>query len=420
MRRRAMASWAALLAAVALVTAGCADAPDSGRKTELVWAVGRIDAADEGPAATIAARWNEAHPDGPRVRVAEMPESTDDQRQLLALELNAGLSNFDLLDLDVVRTAEFAQKGWLVDLEELRSDVERVSLPVTVETAVWDGKLWAAPYVTNAGLLYYRSDLMGKPPTTWEELARVGREVGEQQGIAPFVADGAQYEGMVIQYLEYFWGAGGEVLDADGQSVLFQRGPALRAAEFMNDAYREGLYAPGFNTMKLEDARDTFQSGQAVFMRSWPYAFRLMNDDPASPVAGKVGIAALPAFAGSDSVTALGGRNLAVSRFSDDISAATEFARFVSISPDVQRELAEQHSLAPTLQATYDDLNGDPLMKLLDTVLPTAKPRPAIPEWTTISEEMQQQIFAAYTGDLDPAPEIDALRDFLDATIQDR
>ena len=63
MRRRAMASWAALLAAVALVTAGCADAPDSGRKTELVWAVGRIDAADEGPAATIAARWNEAHPE---------------------------------------------------------------------------------------------------------------------------------------------------------------------------------------------------------------------------------------------------------------------------------------------------------------------------------------------------------------------
>jgi multiple sugar transport system substrate-binding protein len=354
-----------------------------------------------------------------------MPESSDEQRQLMALELNAGLDNFDILNLDVVRTAEFAQNGWLVDLEELRSDIERVSLPVTVQTAVWDGKLWAAPYVTDAGLLYYRSDLVKEPPTTWEDLERIGRKVGEGQGIAPFVADGAQYEGMVVQYLEYFWGVGGEVLDADGQSMLFQRDPALRAAEFMNDAYRKGLYAPGFNTMQLEDARSTFQSGQAVFMRSWPYVYRQMNGpnpDPASQVVGKVGIARLPAFAGSSSgpVAALGGNNLAVSRFSDDISAATEFARFVSTSPEVQRELAKQHSLAPTLKATYEELKGDPMMKLLATVLPTAKPRPAVPEWSTISEEMQQQIFAAYTGDLDPAPEIDALRNFIDATTKDR
>jgi len=414
-----MASWAALLAAVALVTASCAGAPRSGSGTELVWAAGWITP----PAIAIADRWNELHPNGPRVRVEPLPESADDQHQLMALELNAGLDEFDILELDVIWTAEFAQNGWLVDLKELRADSERVSLPVAVQTAVWDGRLWAAPYTTDAGLLYYRSDLVEKPPTTWEELRDVGFRVGEEQGIAPFVADGAQYEGMVVQYLEYFWGAGGDVLAADGRSVLFQHNNALKAGKFMKDAYREGFYAPGFDTMKLEDARDTFQSGQAVFMRSWPYAYRRMNGpdpDPASQVAGNVGIAPLPTFAGSGQVTALGGHNLAVSRFSDNVPAATEFVRFVSTSREVQRELAEQHSMAPTLKATYDDLNGDSLMELLATVLPTAKSRPAIPEWTTISEEMQQQIFAAYTGDPDPAPEINALRDFLDATIQDR
>ena len=418
MRRCATASWAALLTVVALVTAGCAAAPDSGRGTELVWAVGGIGAADAGPASTIAARWNERHPAGPRVRVEEMPESSDDQRQLLALELNARLGNFDIIDLDVIRTAEFAQNGWLVDLEELRSDIERVSLPVTVQTAVWDGKLWTAPYVTDAGLLYYRSDLVGRPPTTWEELEKVGREVGEKQGIAPFVADGAQYEGMVVQYLEYFWGAGGEMLDADGQSVIFQCEPALEAARFMNEKYREGFYAPGFDTMKLEDARDTFQSGQAVFMRSWPYAYRQMNGpdpDRASQVVEKVGIAPLPGFAGTGPA-ALGGHNLAVSKFSDNVSAAIEFVRFVSMSREVQRELSKQHSLAPTLKAAYDDLRGDPLTDLLAAVLPTAKPRPAIPEWATISEEMQQQIFVAYTGDSNVTEEIDGLRRFLDPT----
>ena len=196
-----------------------------------------------------------------------LPESADDQHQLMALELNAGLDEFDILELDVIWTAEFAQNGWLVDLKELRADSERVSLPVAVQTAVWDGRLWAAPYTTDAGLLYYRSDLVEKPPTTWEELRDVGFRVGEEQGIAPFVADGAQYEGMVVQYLEYFWGAGGDVLAADGRSVLFQHNNALKAGKFMKDAYREGFYAPGFDTMKLEDARDTFQSGQGVHSR---------------------------------------------------------------------------------------------------------------------------------------------------------
>ncbi len=422
MRRRAMASWAALLAVVALVTAGCAGAPRSGSGTELVWAAGSSSGSSLQPAIAIAGRWNELHPDGPRVRVESLPESADDQHQLMALELNAGLGEFDILELDVIWTAEFAQNRWLVDLAELRSDIERASLPVTVQTAVWDGRLWAAPYTTDAGILYYRSDLVKEPPTTWEELRDVGFRVGEEQGIAPFAADGEQYEGMVVQYLEYFWGAGGD-FEQLAAGNLAHRDNALQAAGFMQKAFREGLYTPGFDRMTHNDARDTFQAGQAVFMRSWPYVYRGMNSQNLdSQVTGKVGIAPLPTFAdsGSGPVTALGGHNLAVSRFSDNVPAATEFVRFVSTSREVQRGLAEEHSSAPTLQATYDDLNGDPLMKLLATVLPTAEPRPAIPNWTTISEEMQQQIFAAYTGDPDPAPEIDALRDFLVATIQDR
>lgn len=414
MSKRAMASWTALLVVAALVTVGCAADPDPG-SGELVWAA----TAPSEHADAIAARWNQLHPNGPRVRVETLP---DEQHQLMALELNAGLSELDILDVDVIWTAEFAQNGWLVDLEELRPDIEQASLPVAVQTAMWDGRLWAAPGTTDAGLLYYRKDLVKSPPTTWEELKDIGFQVGAERGIAPFVADGAQHEGLVVQYLEYFWSAGGQVFDADDGSVLFPCGPALRAAEFMKDAYREGFYAPGFNTMTLEDARETFQSGQAIFMRSWPYAYRRMNGpgaDPNSQVVGNVGIAPLPTFAGSEPVTALGGHNLAVSRFSDDVPAATEFVQFVSTSRDVQRELAERYSFAPTLNAIYDDMSGHPMVDLLATVLPKAKPRPATSEWATISEEMQQQIYAAYTGDPDPAPEINALRTFLGASNED-
>ncbi|HEX2297027.1 MAG TPA: extracellular solute-binding protein, partial [Pseudonocardiaceae bacterium] len=194
---------------------------------------------------------------------------------------------------------------------------------------------------------------------------------------------------------------------------------ALKAAGFMQKAFREGLFAPGFETMIHNDARDVFQAGQAVFMRSWPYVYRDMNKpNPDSQVTGKVGIAPLPTFAGAGPVNTLGGHNLAVSRFSDNPSAAAEFVRFVSTSKEAQRKLAEL-SYAPTLRETYTEMKGDPLIDLLGTLLPESKPRPADPEWTTISEEIQQQIFAAYTGDEDPGPEIDALRAFLAATAED-
>lgn len=409
---------AVLAAAVVLGTAGCVDATRSESRAELVWITGGIIAADQDPSQSIVKRWNELHPTGPRVRVEILPQTADEQRRVLKLELGARLRNFDIFDLDMDWTPEFAEHGWLVDLQDLRPDIERVSLPGPLRTAIWKGRLWAAPYATDAGILYYRSDLVDKPPITWEELIDIGRRVGERHGIAPFVADGKQYEGLVVQYLEYFWGLGGEVLDQDGQSVRFPQGPAVQAATFMRTAFLEGVYAPGFNTMDLEEARKTFQSGDAIFMRSWPYAYQQMNGgDTDSQIVGKVGIAPLPAFTGHRSIAALGGHHLAVSPFSRDIPAATEFVKFVSTSRDVQLGLARQHSRPPTLKVAYHDLTTDPMVALLAKVLPAAKARPATPEWATISTEMQQQIFAAYTGDQDPEVAVDAVRSFLDATV---
>ncbi|MGH3925553.1 MAG: ABC transporter substrate-binding protein, partial [Pseudonocardiaceae bacterium] len=351
------------------------------------------------------------------VRVWPLPPAADDQHDLMAVELNARISEFDILDVDLVWTSEFANSGWLVDLKDIRTEIERVSLPGPMRSAVWDGRLWAAPFTTDVGLLYYRKDLVDKPPATWQELVDLGHRIGPAAGMSPFVADGMRHEGMVVQYLEYLWGAGGDVFDSTCTTVLFQDEPARRAADFMRTAYRTGFYAPGFDAIGLEQARDVFQSRQAVFLRSWPYAYRLMNGgDRTSRVAGNVGIAPLPTFDGQGTAAGLGGHNLAVSRFSRHIDAAKDFVRFVSTSPEVQRMLAQQHSLAPTMASVYDELADDPLMAELKRVLPQARPRPPTPEWAGISEEIQQQIFAAYTGGKDPAAAVTAIRRFLDAT----
>lgn len=415
--RRALGTITALLAAVSLLAAGCAGAPAAGPPGDLVWAVGKVTA--DGPAKEVAEAWNRAHPQGPRVRILALPRDADNQRALLALELNAGIGDLDVIELDVPWTAEFAERGWLADLDDIRPDLERLSLPGPLETARWDGTLWAAPFTTDAGLLYYRTDLVAEPPRSWPELVEVGNRVGAEHGIAPFVSDGALGEGLVVQYLEYLWAAGGD-LTLDGSSVRFDQEPAVKALTFMRDCYRTGFYAPGFDSIEQEDARQTFQSGQAVFMRSWPYAYRPMNgQDPTSQVAGKVGIAALPTFDGTGSVAGLGGHNLAVNKYSAHPAQAREFVRFATTDRAVQRGLADRYSVVPALRGALDDLARDPLMALVASrLLPIGRSRPSTPDWAAISWEIKQQVYAGYTGKISPEAAVANMRRFLGATAR--
>lgn len=332
-------SWLALVIGLVVMAASCAGS--SGLDGEdLVWAINGGETAEGGLASDVVKKCNEA-PGRPKVRLEALPQSADEQRQLLTVELNAGLSDIDILSLDVVWTGEFAENGWLVDLEGDRGPIERASSPGPFQTATWKGRLWAAPFTTGAGFLYYRRDLLDRRPvpTTWDDLMNVGLEPGRASGIAPFVGQGAQYEGMVVNYLEYFWSAHGELFDRDGTQVLFEEKPALDALSFMRKAREQGFYAPDFSNMKEGDALEAFRSGNAVFMRNWPSEYAKLAE-PDSKVAGRVGIAPLPTFGGNSTVSALGGYNLGVSRFSRHQRMAKEFVMFVSTSQKLQSDLA--------------------------------------------------------------------------------
>ncbi|HWH32117.1 MAG TPA: extracellular solute-binding protein, partial [Egibacteraceae bacterium] len=266
-----------LLCALLLVAAACGGGDggdsgdgdgDGGEPVELVWAIGGAEANPGGAHHRTVELWNEANPDTP-VRIETLPESADEQRQQMALELDAGGDGFDILGVDVIWTGEFAENGWLESLEDVRGDLEGEILDGPFESGLWDGELWVAPYNSNAGFLYYRTDLVDTPPTTWEE----AKQMAAEHDIDGYVGQGAKYEGFVVNYLEYFWGAGGELL-GDGGEVQFGEGDAAQTAlEFMTESAQDGFYAPGFNTMKEEEARNHFQAGNAVFMRNWPYAY---------------------------------------------------------------------------------------------------------------------------------------------------
>ena len=190
------------------------------------------------------------------------------------------------------------------------------------------------------------------------------------------------------------------------------------ATEWLANAKEDGCLAPGYNTATEEEARNLFQSGKAVFMRNWPYAYGLIKEDKASPVRDKFDIAPLPSFEGNESVSSTGGFNNAVSAYSDNKEAAKKFVVWVSTNEEVQKMMATEASVPPTMASVYDDLKEDPVMALLGQVLPQAKTRPPAPTWNEISVEMQRALFAAYNGEGDPAQASDDVKSALEKAIQ--
>jgi multiple sugar transport system substrate-binding protein len=415
MRKRNV--WLASTGAVALVVAACTpgdDEPAEGEGGQLVWAIGGAEAQPGGVHEQVAELWSEQNPDFP-IRIELLPEEADQQREQQALELQAQGGGFDVLGVDVIWTGEYAENEWLESLEDVRGDIEGATLPGPFESALWGDELWVAPYNSNAGFLYYRTDLVDEPPTTWDELCEQAISIAEEEGISGLVGQGARYEGFVVNWLEYYWSAGGELYNEDQTEVAFDTEIAAQATEFMADAMADGCYAPGFNTAQEEEARNEFQQGNAVFMRNWPYAYSLIDEDEEAP---EFDIAPLPTFTGEGTISALGGFNNGVNAYSNNIDAAKEFVVWAATNEEAQTMLATEGSVPPTMESVYDQLADDPVMALLGDVLGEAKPRPPAPEWNEISVEMQRALFPAVNGEADVQSAVETVRSHLETTVQ--
>ncbi|WP_044495969.1 ABC transporter substrate-binding protein [Nesterenkonia massiliensis] len=398
--------------AAALVLTSCT--PDGGESEELVWAIGGPEAQTGGLHEGIVELWNEQNPDTP-VRIEALPEGAG-QREQHSLVLQAEGDDFDILAVDVVWTGEYAENGWVESLEGVRDEIEAVSLAGPLESAQWGGELWAAPYNSNGAMLVYRTDLVDTPPTTWDELCEVALQVQDETDIGGLTAQGARYEGLVVNWLEYFWSAGGELYNEDQTEVAFDVELATEVLEWMAEANESGCFAPGFNTAQEDDARNEFQQGNAVFQRNWPYVYALLEED-GGEASENFEIAPLPTFTGEGTISALGGYNNAVSAFSNNKEAATDFVVWLSTDEEVQRTLAEVGSVPPTMASVYDDLADDPVMSLLGDILEEARSRPPSPAWPEISVEMQRLIFEAYNGDMDPQRAAEGIRDVLESHL---
>ncbi|WP_071654895.1 ABC transporter substrate-binding protein [Streptomyces gilvigriseus] len=348
--------------------------------------------------------WNRAHP-AEKVTLIELPAAADDTQAQMISNLQARSDRYDVLNLDVDWTAQFAAAGWITPLPRQRFPLSSF-LPPTVDAATYRGRLYAVPYVANAGMLFYRKDILAKahvrPPRTWAELEDAAKTIAPRFGLKGYASQLSPYEGLTVNYAEAVQSAGGQILGRDGRTVAVDSPAARSGLSFLVDGVRQGWIPKASLGFDEEKSRQAFQSGQYLFLRNWPYVYDLAQAK-GSPVAGKVGVVPLPGATGPGS-SSLGGSDLAVSSYSRHPRTAERLIQFMT-GVASQRQVLLAGSLPPARADLYRDpalVARFPYLPALRQSILSARPRPKNPRYDQVSLAVAQNVYDALIGRRSP------------------
>jgi multiple sugar transport system substrate-binding protein len=410
---------AALVATALLAIAGCgSDDDDSGApKAEkatqakasgnVTWCIGKDTSGAFG---TVVDNFNKANPDA-NVKLLELPEDAVEQRRLQIQRLRAKSTECDVLGMDVIWTAEYAAQGWLKDVSDYISQNGDNFIKSTVDTTEFEGKNWAVPFNSNAGFIYYRNDQVNEAPKDWETMYK---EAADNNGI---VYQGFRYEGLTVNFLELLYSKGGSIVSDDGKEATADSQEVKDVLKFMADGIKNGAAPKAVTTYKEEESRRAFESGNATFMRNWPYAYALGKD---SKIADKFDIATFPGFAGQEGAGVLGGYNLAISAYSKNPEGSLAFIEFAT-KADQQKIQVTEASLPAVVSSVYDDpevKKAMPFAAELRTAIEQAQPRPVSPVYPQISEAVYNNVYEALQGNASPDEAASKMNDEIQKALE--
>lgn len=426
-RKRLMVSLV-FLCVMALLFVGCGQ-PDeeeaAPEKTPVVEEV-TITVASGGigleleMARSAAARFMELNP-GIVVEILDTPGIVEDRLGLYLTFFEAESPEVDVFQIDVIWPGDLAEH--FVDLNDFGArEVAGKHFPAIIENNTVDGRLVGIPWFTDAGLLFYRRDLLEKydleVPQTWEALEaaaekiQAGERAAGNRDFWGYVWQGRSYEGLTCNALEWLVSNDGGTIISTDQVITVNNPNAIEIVDMA--AGWVGTISPvGVTAMAEEDARAIWQAGNAAFMRNWPYAYALGQADD-SPIRGKFGAAPLPAGRSGYGAATLGGWQLAVSKYSENPAEAAAVALFLA-SYEEQKYRAITGSLNPTIMALYEDaevLAAAPFFGDLYRVFVNAVARPSTatsPQYAAVSDLFFRAVHSVLTGETDAATAFEIL-----------
>lgn len=377
--------------------AGSASAASLSGIGPITFATGKLDINSYLPG--LISQWNAAHP-RQRVTLIQLPDDADDQYAQLVANLQARSDAYDVMGLDVIWTAQFASNGWIAPLNPGQFPLGDFLAPA-VDTARYQGRLWAVPFTSNAELLYYRSDILNqagaRPPRTWSQLAGLASTLAPRYHMAGYGGQFLAYEGLTVNFAEAVQSAGGSILSPDGTRVTLNSPQARRALGFLASGFRQGWIPPTALGYDEAASQQAFEAGKLLFLNNWPYVYgQAATPGPGNVVAGRFGVTTLPGPAGPGS-SSLGGANLAISAYSRHQLTALAFIKFLT-SLTSERQVLINGSLPPAWTRLYAEpalVRRFPYLPVLKNAILAARPRPEIPDYSQLSLAVSSAVHQA-------------------------
>jgi trehalose/maltose transport system substrate-binding protein len=328
-----------------------------------------------------------------RISVQTLPRAADDQRTQLVRRLAAEDPSIDIIGMDVIWIAEFAEAEWILPWTgRAKAEVEKGTLEGPLKTATYKGKLYAAPANSNTQLLWYRGDLVKRPPKTWSEMIGKARRLARSGKPHYIEIQGRPYEGFAVWFNSLLNSAGGQVIRGTSEVALGP--PALKAARIMRELANSPAADPSLTTQQEDQNRLAFETGSAAFELNYPFVYP-------SAKAGAPKIFKVMKYApwpsvdpGKPAKVSIGGANFAVAAFSEHRSQAFAAAACLRNAAN-QKRAAVAGGLPPTLDRLYDDPSvrkAYPFADLIRRQLANAGIRPVSPVYSDISLAIQKAL----------------------------
>lgn len=328
------------------------------------------------------------------IKFQELPSTASDQREQIVRRLAANDSSIDLIGMDVIWTAEFANAGWLSPFpESSRAKLTDGVLKGPVESATYQNKLYGAPFTSNTQLLWYRKDQVGAPPAnfTWDQM--VDQAVAKKEYVQ---IQGKQTEAVTVTFNTLLASAGGTFVENAGAgqdaTIGLQQGPTVTALAALKKLASSPAADPGLNINDEDSSRAAFEKGNSLYEINYPFIYASAASVPGFQA--KIGWARYPRVVdGKPSRPPLGGFNIGISSRSKqqalDVQAAT-----CIVQPNNQIFAAEKGGNPPTLSRLYDDIDKKqyPFASVLRESINDAAPRPVSPAYNDLSLAVQETL----------------------------
>jgi multiple sugar transport system substrate-binding protein len=345
------------------------------------------------------ARFEEANPNI-LVEVKELRVADSGRYEKTKEHLAGQQAEVDLVLVDDAWLAEFVAQGWLAPLDQQAAEAgihDEEFFEGSIAASYVDGQLYALPRLADAGLLYFRQDLLGNDgpsPASWDGLQQLALEAQAETGLpVGYVWQGAAYETLTCNTLEFVWAYGGQVLDERGR-VVFDSPETHSALEMMVDLISSEASPAAVVEMREAQALQAFQDGDAALMRNWPYAWDRLAGEESSLDPNATGASPLPA-------SCLLGQGLTLSAGSRAPEQAFRFMAFLA-DHEQQLEVAAALGRPPALLSVYDDaglMAQRPFLGMLRPVLAQARPRPQSPVYQALSAVIYTEVNRMLAGE---------------------